>query len=201
MLRTSNSNFYGSRRNYFSTGYSTLINSLQFHKKSISQIKKENQLSKQNNRRYIESMYRSGNMFKYERNPSFRGTHRSHLQNLEFRVKNLVPELDFEKNRIQMFNTQCINLRMDLKNDYKFLKREMVEEVDKLQNKLTINLNAQKIENQKLKQQIKRISNEFIEPKNLIVELKKRIESLRLRIDGNKAFNEDGIPVLDTKIE
>ena len=197
----SKTNLYGSLRNNFSTGYSTLSNSIKFHQKSLSQIKKENQLSKQNNRRYIESMYRSGNMFKYERNPSFRGTYRSHLQNLEYRVNSLVPEIDFEKNRIQIFNTQCTNLRIDLKNDYKILKREMVEEVDKLQNKLTINLNAQKIENQKLKQQIKRISNEFIEPKNLIVELKKRIESLRLRIDGNKAFNEDGIPVLDTKIE
>ena len=197
----SKTNLYGSLRNNFSTGYSTLSNSIKFHQKSLSQIKKENQLSKQNNRRYIESMYRSGNMFKYERNPSFRETYRSHLQNLEYRVNSLVPEIDFEKNRIQIFNTQCTNLRIDLKNDYKILKREMVEEVDKLQNKLTINLNAQKIENQKLKQQIKRISNEFIEPKNLIVELKKRIESLRLRIDGNKAFNEDGIPVLDTKIE
>ena len=197
----SKTNLYGSLRNNFSTGYSTLSNSIKFHQKSLSQIKKENQLSKQNNRRYIESMYRSGNMFKYERNPSFRGTYRSHLQNLEYRVNSLVPEIDFEKNRIQIFNTQCTNLRIDLKNDYKILKREMVEEVDKLQNKLTINLNAQKIENQKLKQQIKTISNELIEPKNLIVELKKRIESLRLRIDGNKAFNEDGIPVLDTKIE
>ena len=197
----SKTNLYGSLRNNFSTGYSTLSNSIKFHQKSLSQIKKENQLSKQNNRRYIESMYRSGNMFKYERNPSFRETYRSHLQNLEYRVNSLVPEIDFEKNRIQIFNTQCTNLRIDLKNDYKILKREMVEEVDKLQNKLTINLNAQKIENQKLKQQIKRISNELIEPKNLIVELKKRVESLRLRIDGNKAFNENGIPVLDTKIE
>ena len=199
-----NKGFYlgSSRNNYFTTSkYSTFNNSSAFQQRSISQIKRENELSKQQNRRYIESMYKSGSMFKYDLNPPHRGTHRSHLQNIEYRVRKMVPELDFEKNRLTIFNTQCTNLRMDLKDDYKVLKKEMQEEVDILQNKLTINLNRQKIENQKIHQQIKALKNDFIEPQNLAIELKKRVDSLKLRIDGKKMYNELDIPTLDTKIE
>ena len=199
-----NKGFYlgSSRNNYFTTSkYSTFNNSLAFQQRSLSQIKRDNELSKQQNRRYIESMYKSGSMFKYDLNPPHRGTHRSHLQNIEYKVRNMIPELDFEKNRLTIFNTQCTNLRMDLKDDYKVLKKEMQEEVDILQNKLTINLNRQKIENQKLQQQIKAVKNDFIEPQNLAIELKKRIDSLKLRIDGKKMYNEIDIPTLDTKIE
>ena len=193
---------FTSRNNYFTTSkYSTFNNSSAFQQRSISQIKRENELSKQQNRRYIESMYKSGSMFKYDLNPPHRGTHRSHLQNIEYRVRKMVPELDFEKNRLTIFNTQCTNLRMDLKDDYKVLKKEMQEEVDILQNKLTINLSRQKIENQKIQQQIKAVKNDFIEPQNLAIELKKRIDSLKLRIDGKKMYNELDIPTLDTKIE
>ena len=199
-----NKGFYlgSSRNNYFTTSkYSTFNNSLAFQQRSLSQIKRDNELSKQQNRRYIESMYKSGSMFKYDLNPPHRGTHRSHLQNIEYKVRNMIPELDFEKNRLNIFNTQCTNLRMDLKDDYKVLKKEMQEEVDILQNKLIINLNRQKIENQKLQQQIKAVKNDFIEPQNLAIELKKRIDSLKLRIDGKKMYNEIDIPTLDTKID
>ena len=195
-------NFNGSQRYYYATtGYSTFNNSIPFQQKSISQIKKENQLSKQYNRSFIETMYRSGNNFKYNLSPPHQGTHRSHLQSLEDRVRSLVPEMDFEKNRLNMFNTQCINLRNDLKNDYKSLKREMLDEVDNLQIKLTQNLSTQKNINKKTIFEINEIGKDLVVSKNLIVELKKRINSLQLRIDGRKAYNSDGIPILDTKIQ
>ena len=194
-------NFDGSQRYYYATtGYSTFNNSIPFQHKSISQIKKENKLSKQYNRSFIETMYRSGNSFKYNLSPPHQGTHRSHLQSLEDRVRNMVPEMDFEKNRLNMFNTQCINLRNDLKNDYKSLRRDMLDEVDNLHIKLTQNLSTQKNTNKKSIFEINEISKELVDSKNLIVELKKRINSLQLRIDGRKAYNSDGIPVLDTKI-
>ena len=193
---------FNSRNNYFTISKcSTFNSSLPFKQRSISQIKLENELSKQKNRRYIESMYKSGSMFKYDLNPPHRGTHRSRLQNIEYRVRNIVPELYFEKNRLNIFNTQCTNLRMDLKKDYYALKKEMQEEVDILQNKLTINLNRQKVENRKIQQQIKEVKNEFMEPQNLVIELKRRIDSLKLRIDGKEMYNELDIPTLDTKIE
>ena len=202
MLKMNKTNFNASQRNYYSTtGYSTFNNSTPFQQKSISQIKHENQLSKQSNRTFIETMYRSGNLFKYNLNPPHQGTYRSHLKSLEDRARSMIPEVDFEKNRLNIFNTQCINLRIDLKNDYKSLRRDMLDEVDNLQNKLTQNLNLQKNANVKTVLEIKEINKELVDSKNLIVELKKRINSLQLRIDGKKAYNPDGIPVLDTNIE
>ena len=202
MMKASKAYLNTSQRNYYATtGYSTLGNTIPFQQKTISQIKYENRLSKQNNRSFIETMYRSGNMFKYNLNPPHMGTYRSNLQNLEDRVRNMVPEVDFEKNRLNIFNTQIINLRVDLKNDYKSLRRDMLDEVDNLQNKLIQNLNQQKNANKKTIIDIKEINNELVDAKNKVVELKNRINSLQLRIDGKKAYNTDGIPVLDTRIE
>ena len=195
-------NFNASQKNYYSTtGYSTFNKSTPFQQKSISQIKYENQLSKQRNRSFIETMYRSDNNFKYNLAPPHQGSYRSYLQSLEDRARSMIPEVDFEKNRLNIFNTQCINLRIDLKNDYKSLRRDMLDEVDNLQNKLTQNLNLQKNANNKTILEIKEINKELVDSKNLVVELKKRINSLQLRIDGKKAYNTDGIPVLDTKID
>ena len=202
MLKVNKTNLNTSQRNYYSTtGYSTFNNSMPIRQKSISQIKYENQLSKQNNRSFIETMYRSGNKFKYNLSPPHHGTYRSYLKSLEDRVRSMVPELDFEKNRLNIFNTQCINLRLDLKNDYKSLRRDMLDEVDNLQNKLIQNINNQKNANNKTIIEIKEINKELLDSNNLVIELKKRINSLQLRIDGKKAYNSDGIPVLDTKIE
>ena len=168
-------NLNASQRNYYSTtGYSTFNNSIPFQQKSISQIKYENQLSRQSNRSFIETMYRSGNMFKYNLSPPHHGTYRSQLQALEERARSMIPEVDFEKNRLNIFNIQCINLRIDLKNDYKSLRRDMLDEVDNLQNKLTQNLNNQKNANKKTILEIKQINKELLDSKNIIVELKKK---------------------------
>ena len=192
--RTTSNNTY---KNYYSTGYS----SLPFQQKTLSQIKRENQQSRQSNRKYIETMYRSGNSFAYDLNRPHPGTHRSHLGNLEERTRAMIPELDFEKNRLMIFNTQCINLRNDQKNDYNNLRREMLDEVDNLQIKFTQNLNRQKIENNKNNMEIKQIKNDLLDTKNLVCELKDRVNALKLRIDGTKMYNSDGMPVLETKNE
>ena len=186
----------GKIRNYRSTEFSTLP----FQQKSLSQIKRENLLAQQSNRKYIETMYKSGNFFDYDLTMPHTGTHKSHLQRLEDKTRSMIPELDFEKNRLMIFNTQCVNLRNKQKNDYNKLRRDMLDEVDNLQIKFTQNLNRQKIENNKNKTEIKEIKNEFLDTKNLITELKVRVNSLKLRIDGTPVFNADGLPVLQTKI-
>ena len=202
MMKITKSNVNASQQyNYSTTGYSTFNNTVPFQQKSICQIKYENQISKQNNRSFIETMYRSGNTFKYNLSPPHQGTYRSYLQALENRARSMIPEIDFEKNRLNIFNTQCINLRIDLINDYRSLRRDMLDEVDNLQNKLTQNINIQKNTNKKTILEIKEINKEFVDSNNLVIELKKRINSLQLRIDGKKAYNSDGIPFLDTKIE
>ena len=180
-----------------STGYSSLSNSIPFQQKTISQIKQENQQSKRYNRNFIETMYRSGNNFKYDLSNPYSGTYRAQLKVLENRVLGMVPELDFEKNRLNMFNTQCINLRMDMKNDYKSLKDNMQNEVDNLQLKLMNDLNGQKNANQKSFIEMKQIGKELVDAKNIIVELKNRINSLNLRIDGKKRYNTSGVLIRD----
>ena len=169
------------KNNYFSTRYST-INNTRLYSKSRSQMKNR-EYYKQNNRRYIENMYRSDNYFKYEPNPTYRGTHRAHLQTIENRVRKIIPELDFEKNKLQIFNTQCISLRNEFKSEYRILRRDMIEEVDKLESKIAPQFNRQKIENQRLKQEIRGLNKDLLDIKNNIVELKRRIASLKLRID------------------
>ena len=146
-------------------------------------------------------MYRTGGFFNYDLKSPHKGTHRSHLYDLEKRARDMVPEVDFEKNRLMIFNTQCINLRNDQKNEYNSLRRDMLDEVDNLQIKLTQNLNKQKIENNKNIKEIKELKNEFLDSKNLMTELKMRVNALKLRIDGKAMYNADGIPVLDTKLD
>ena len=181
------------QKNYYSTGYNSSSNSNPFQQKSISQIKQENQLTRQYNRNFIETMYRSGNKFKYDLSNPYSGTYRAQLKALENRVLGLVPEMDFEKNRLNMFHTQCINLRTDLKNDYKSLKDDMQTEVDNLQLKLMNDLNSQKNANKKHFIEMRQIGKELVEAKNIVIELKNRINSLNLRIDGKKRYNSSGI--------
>ena len=201
MKPLNNLNFETSFRNVYSTGYSSLNNkTLPNYQRTISQIKRENQLSRESNRKYIETMYKTGGFFNYDLRPPHTGTHRSHLYYLEKRVRDLVPEVDFEKNRLMMFTTQCVNFRNDQKNEYNLLRREMNDEVDNLQLKLMQNLNGQKIENNKNNKEIKQIKNEFLDTKNLITELKMRVNSLKLRIDGKEMYNKEGLPVLETQI-
>ena len=196
-----NSYLHSLPKNYYSTGYTSLNNSMPFQQKTISQIKQENQQSKQYNRSFIETMYRSGNKFKYDIGNPNATTYRSQLRYLENRVTGLVPEMDFEKNRLCMYNTQCTNLRTDMKDEYKHLKDEMQNEVDNLQLKLMRELNGQKNANQKSFYEIKQIGKEFVDAKNLIVELKNRINSLNLRIDGRKTYNTNGAVIHDWKDE
>ncbi len=186
----------------YSTGYSSSYNkTLPYNQKTISQIKRENQLTRDSNRKYIETMYKTGGFFNYDLKTPHTGTHRSHLYDLEKRARDMVPEVDFEKNRLMIFNTQCINFRNDQKNEYNSLRRDMLDEVDNLQMKLTQNLNGQKITNHKNQKEIKELKNEFLDTKNLLTELKMRVNSLKLRIDGSPMYNADGIPVLNTKID
>ena len=48
---------------------------------------------------------------------------------------------------------------------------------------------------------MKELKKDMVESQNLLIELKQRINSLKMRIDGNKMYNQDGLPVLQTNIE
>ena len=54
---------------------------------------------------------------------------------------------------------------------------------------------------QKIFIEINQVGKELVDAKNLILELKNRINSLNLRIDGKKAYNSSGILIKGGKEE
>ena len=169
--------------------------------KTISQIKRENQQTRQSTYNYIDSMYRTGNNFKYNLKKPHQGTHRSHLNSMEERVREMAKLNPNDLSKYNIIKEQCDIMRIQLKDDYNKLKYELNSEIDNLQMKFNLELGKQKIRNSKINSQMKELNKEMLESQNLVSELKERINSLKLRIDGNGMFNEDGLPFLNTKIE
>lgn len=198
---TRNGSFYNKLALLNETSKFSMSNLPRYQKKSISQIRKENLQNRARSRKYIETMYQSGKFFEYDLNKPHLGSHRYHLGGLENAARTMLPNIGFEKNRLMMFNTQCDNLRKDQNLIYNRLKTDLNEEVDNLEIKFNQNMNKQKIANIKLNKEVKEVKDGLLENRNLLVELKQRINSLKLRIDGQLMYNVDGIPVLDTKIE
>ena len=169
--------------------------------KTISQIKRDNQQTRQSTYNYIDSMYRTGNNFKYNLKKPHQGTHRSHLNSMEERVREMAKLNPNDLSKYNIIKEQCDIMRIQLKDDYNKLKYELNTEIDNLQMKFNLELGKQKIRNSKINSQMKELNKEMLESQNLVSELKERINSLKLRIDGNGMFNEDGLPFLNTKIE
>jgi len=169
--------------------------------KTISQIKRDNQQTRQSTYHYIDSMYRTGNNFKYNLKKPHQGTHRSHLSSLEEYVREMAKVCPNDLSKYNIIKNQCDIMRIQLKDDYNKLKYELNTEIDNLQMKFNLELGKQKIRNTKINNQMKEFKKEMVESQNLVIELKDRINSLKLRIDGKKMYNEDNLPVLQTKIE
>ena len=187
------------RPNPIKTGYSSMGF---FPKtKSISEIKRENLRTRQSTYNYIDSMYRTGGMFKYNLKKPHIGSHRSHLSTMENYVRGISRNKFDDNNEIYMLKSQCDTMRDILKDDYSRLKYEMNNEIDNLQNKFNFELRKQKIENCNINKEMKELKKDMVESQNLLIELKQRINSLKMRIDGNKMYNQDGLPVLQTNIE
>ena len=146
-------------------------------------------------------MYKTGTNFKYNFKRPYIGSHRFHLSSLENKVKENSKFTPDDVIKISILKNECDVLRINLRENYSKLKYEMITEIDNLQSKFDLELGKQKIKNIKINNQMKELKKEMLESQNFVMELKDRINSLKLRIDGNGMFNEDGIPVLQTKIE
>ena len=181
----------------------TYISTMNFFPKTktISQIKRENLQTRHSTYNYIDQMYRTGNSFKYNLRKPHIGSHRSHLGRLENYVRSFSVNSPSETNQYNTLIIEVDVMRSRLRDDYKNLKYQMNTEIDNLQMKFNLELGKQKIRNSKINSQMKELNKEMLESQNLVSELKERINSLKLRIDGNGMFNEDGLPFLNTKIE
>ena len=63
-----------------STGYSSLYNkTVPYNQKTISQIKLDNQMTRESNRKFIETIYRTGGFFNYDLKKPHIGTRHSLL--------------------------------------------------------------------------------------------------------------------------
>ena len=169
--------------------------------KTISQIKRENLQTRHSTYNYIDQMYRTGNSFKYNLRKPHIGSHRSHLERLENYVRSFSVNSPNQTNQYNSLIGEIDVMRSQLRDDYKNLKYQMNTEIDNLQMKFNMELGNQKIKNTRINNQMKEFKKEMIESQNLVIELKDRINSLKLRIDGKEMYNEDNLPVLQTKIE
>ena len=140
-------------------------------------------------------MYKTGTNFKYNFKRPYIGSHRFHLSSLENKVKENSKFTPDDVIKINILKNECDVLRINLRENYSKLKYEMITEIDNLQSKFDLELGKQKIKNIKINNQMKELKKEMLESQNFVMELKDRINSLKLRIDGNGMFNEDGIPV------
>ena len=181
----------------------TYISTMNFFPKTktISQIKRENLQTRHSTYNYIDQMYRTGNSFKYNLRKPHIGSHRSHLGRLENYVRSFSVNSPSETNQYNTLITEVDVMRSRLRDDYKNLKYQMNTEIDNLQMKFNLELGKQKIRNTKINNQMKEFKKEMVESQNLVIELKDRINSLKLRIDGKEMFNKEGLPILETKID
>ena len=181
----------------------TYISTMNFFPKTktISQIKRENLQTRHSTYNYIDQMYRTGNSFKYNLRKPHIGSHRSHLERLENYVRSFSVNSPNQTNQYNSLIGEIDVMRSQLRDDYKNLKYQMNTEIDNLQMKFNMELGNQKIKNTRINNQMKEFKKEMIESQNLVIELKDRINSLKLRIDGKEMYNEDNFPVLQTKIE
>lgn len=153
---------------------------------AISQIKRENMETRQSTRSYIETMYRSGNSFKYDMVNTYQGSHRFKLGGLEMRNKELVKENNEHKNNLNLFEVQIQNMKREFDEEYKEVKRDINEEIDDFQMKFSMEMNKQKKKNMQINQDMNELKNELVNSKNLLVELMRRTKALQLRIDGEQ---------------
>ena len=181
----------------------TYISTMNFFPKTktISQIKRENLQTRHSTYNYIDQMYRTGNSFKYNLRKPHIGSHRSHLERLENYVRSFSVNSPNQTNQYNSLIGEIDVMRSQLRDDYKNLKYQMNTEIDNLQMKFNMELGNQKVKNTRINNQMKEFKKEMVESQNLVIELKDRINSLKLRIDGKEMYNEDNLPVLQTKIE
>lgn len=169
--------------------------------RSISEISNDYLSTFQNKRmNYIDTMASSGNFFEYDLSPPHIGTHRAHLGEMEDITRNKKKIFDIELQKFIALQRQCINFRTEMKDEYRKLRNDLQDEMNFLQVKIHNNLNRVKVENLDNQTKLKNTINELKQTKQLFLELKERVNKLKLKIDGEKMYNKDGIPVLNTKI-
>ena len=64
------------------------------------------------------------------------------------------------------------------------MRRDVTEEIDNFQMKLSMEMNKQKKKNIEINHEMNDLKNEIVKSKNLLFELKDRLKALQLRVNG-----------------
>lgn len=133
-------------------------------------------------------MFRSGNNFKYELSNQ-NGNYKLKLNAFEVTTQETTKDIADYKTQIQNFKVQTENMKRVLNQDYAEIRRDITEEVNDFENKLKMDFNQQKTKTLEHQHDIAILSNDLLQTKNLIFELKHRVASLKLRVEGEVALN------------
>ena len=140
--------------------------------------------TRQSTRRYIETMYRSGGDFKYDFIRTKQGSYKFQLGGIESRANEIKAEMSAHKNNLLAMKIQSENMKKEFNEDYQHLRRDVTEEIDNFQMKLSMEMNKQKKKNIEINHEMNDLKNEIVKSKNLLFELKDRLKALQLRVNG-----------------
>ena len=134
--------------------------------------------------RSIETMYRSGGDFKYDFIRTKQGSYKFKLGGIESRANEIKAEMSAHKNNLLAMKIQSENMKKEFNEDYQHLRRDVTEEIDNFQMKLSMEMNKQKKKNIEINHEMNDLKNEIVKSKNLLFELKDRLKALQLRVNG-----------------
>lgn len=129
-------------------------------------------------------MFRSGNSFKYDLNGQH-GNYKLKLASFEVSTQEICKESAEHKVDLQNLKIQSDNMKRTFNQDYAEVRRNITEEIDDFKNKLKMEFNQQGIKTLENQRAIALLSNDLLETKNLVIELKHRLAGLKLRIEGD----------------
>lgn len=129
-------------------------------------------------------MYRSGGDFKYDFIRTKQGSYKFQLGGIESRANEIKAEMSAHKNNLLAMKIQSENMKKEFNEDYQHLRRDVTEEIDNFQMKLSMEMNKQKKKNIEINHEMNDLKNEIVKSKNLLFELKDRLKALQLRVNG-----------------
>ena len=126
-------------------------------------------------------MYRSGNIFSYEI-PPFKGSYRSQLSLIEENSKRLISENVAHKNKLFELKNECNDVKVAMQMGYNKLHKELIDEVDKVEDEYKKRFNKQKVFNIKIRSELEKSKKDNNDLRYMIESVKQSIEELRNKI-------------------
>lgn len=126
-------------------------------------------------------MYHSGNIFSYEI-PPFKGSYRSQLSLIEENSKRLVKENVEHKNNLFQLKNECGDVKVTMQIGYNKIHKELIEEVNKVEDEYKKRFNKQKVFNIKIRNELEKSKKDNNDLRCMIESVKQSIEELRNKI-------------------